>query len=89
MWLNVAGQTGILGLFALCYLCVFLFRRTNVFSFANQKSILQTVLGIAFLNAFLYQGLSGSYEDARHLWILIGLLAGVSENDFPKTVKNH
>jgi O-antigen ligase len=89
MWLNVAGQTGILGLFALCYLCVFLFRRANVFSFANQKSILQTVLGIAFLNAFLYQGLSGSYEDARHLWILIGLLAGVSENDFPKTVKNH
>ena len=88
MWLNVAGQTGIFGLFALCFLCVFLFRRAIVFSFAYQKLILQTALVIAFLSAFLYQGLIGSYEDARHLWVLIGLLASVSENDFPKTVKN-
>jgi uncharacterized membrane protein len=88
MWLNVAGQTGIFGLFALCFLCVFMFQQANVFSFVDQKLILQTALGIAFLSAFLYQGLSGSYEDARHLWVLIGLLASVSENDFPKTVKN-
>ena len=87
MWLNVAGQTGISGLFALCFLCVFLFRRANVFSFASQKLILQTALGIAFLSAFLYQGLTGSYEDARHLWVLIGLLASISENDFPKILK--
>jgi O-antigen ligase len=88
MWLNVAGQTGVFGFFALCYLCVFLFRRAIDFSFASQKFILQTALGIAFLSAFLYQGLTGSYEDARHLWVLIGLLASVSENDFPKTAKN-
>lgn len=89
MWLNVAGQTGIVGLFALCFLCVFLFRRANIFSFANKKLILQTALGIAFLSAFLYQGLTGSYEDARHLWVLIGLLASVSENDFPKILENN
>lgn len=88
MWLNVAGQTGIFGLFALCFLCLFLFRRAYIFDFANQKLILQTALGITFLSAFLYQGLTGSYEDARHLWVLIGLLASVSENDFPKILKN-
>lgn len=88
MWLNVAGQSGIFGLLALCLLCVFFYRRAIVFSFANQKLILQTALGIAFLSAFLYQGLTGSYEDARHVWVLIGLLASAGENDFPKIRKN-
>jgi O-antigen ligase len=88
MWLNVAGQTGIFGFFAVCFLCVFLFRRSNVFSFDNQKSILRTALGIAIFTAFFYQGLTGSFEDARHVWVLIGLLASASENDFPKIPKN-
>ena len=30
-------------------------------------------LAIAWLDAFVYQGLTGSYEDARHLWVLLGL----------------
>lgn len=88
MWLNVAGQAGFVGLFALCFLCLFLFRRARVFSFADEKSIVRTALGIGFISAFLYQGLTGSYEDARHLWILIGLLASASEGDFPKIPKN-
>jgi hypothetical protein len=32
------------------------------------------MLGLTWLNAFVYQGLTGSYEDARHLWLLLGLL---------------
>jgi len=88
MWLNVAGQTGVIGFLALCWLCVFLIRRANVFSFANSKLVLQTALGIAFISSFLYQGLTGSYEDARHVWVLIGLLASISENDFPKISEN-
>lgn len=88
MWLNIAGQTGIVGLAALCFLCVFCFRRAIIFNFDNKKAILQTALGIAFISAFLYQGLSGSYEDARHLWVLIGLLASISENDFSKLSEN-
>jgi hypothetical protein len=88
MWFNVAGQTGIVGFAALCWLCVFLFRRANVFSFESSKLVLQTALGIAFISAFLYQGLTGSYEDARHVLVLIGLLASVSESDFPKILEN-
>lgn len=88
MWLNVAGQTGIFGFAALCLICVFFLRRAAVFSFDDKKTILQTALGIAFISAFLYQGLSGSYEDARHLWVLIGLLASISEYDFSKLPEN-
>lgn len=88
MWLNVAGQTGTFGFLALCYFCVFMFRRADSFSFADEKRTLQTALGIAFISAFLYQGLSVSFEDSRHLWILTGLLISLSEGDFPKTLKN-
>lgn len=88
MWLNVAGQTGVFGFAALCLLCLYFCRRAAVFSFENKKTILQTALGIAFISAFLYQGLSGSYEDARHLWVLLGLLAGISKNDFSKSSEN-
>lgn len=88
MWLNVAGQTGIFGLAAFCFLCIFFFRRAFIFSFDNKKAVLQTALGIAFISAFFYQGLSGSYEDARHLWILMGLLASISENDFSNLSEN-
>lgn len=88
MWLSVAGQTGIFGLAALCLLCVFFFRRAFIFSFDNKKAILQTALAIAFISAFLYQGLSGSFEDARHLWVLIGLLARVGENNFSMSFEN-
>lgn len=88
MWLNVAGQTGIFGFCALCFLCFFLFRLGNVYSFENDKMIVRTAMGIAFLSAFLYQGLTGSYEDARHLWVLIGLLGSVSQDDFPKIPEN-
>jgi hypothetical protein len=29
--------------------------------------------GFAFLNAFAYQGLGGSFADSRPLWVLFGL----------------
>ncbi len=87
MWLNVAGQTGLLGLFALCFLCVFFLRRMT-FNFANQKMILRTALSFAFSSAFLYQGLAGSFEEARHVWVLLGLLASVGESDFPNLAEN-
>jgi len=37
-------------------------------------NIILTGLGLAFCSAFVYQGLTGSFEDARHLWVLIGLV---------------
>lgn len=41
------------------------------------KSALETALGV--VSAFLYQGLGGSFEDARHRWLPIRLLAWVAQ----------
>jgi hypothetical protein len=38
-------------------------------------------LAIAFVSAFLFEGLTGSFEDTRHLWILMGLILAVRQID--------
>jgi len=91
VWLNVAGQTGIVGLAAFILLAVYLFRKCRFrFEHLSEKNLIHLALSCAFVGAFLYQGLSGSFEDARHLWILFGLLVGIStfsENDISKASK--
>ncbi len=82
LWLNVAGQAGFVGLFAILFLTIYFFRQTFPLKFTDQKSYLRIGFGLAFIGSFVYQGLNGSYEDARHLWILIGLFGAVIETDF-------
>ncbi|HEY8560558.1 MAG TPA: O-antigen ligase family protein [Pyrinomonadaceae bacterium] len=85
VWLNVLGQAGLPGLLALVLLTLYLFRRCRFrFDELNEANAIHLALSCAFVGAFLYQGLSGSFEDARHLWILFGMLAGIanfSKND--------
>jgi O-antigen ligase len=78
LWLNVGGESGIFGILAITFLSVYLIKKT----FPIKNNPIKTTLFIAFLGTFFYQGLLGSFEDARHLWILIGLLASVGETDF-------
>ena len=84
-WLNILGQTGLFGVFAFFLLNLYLFTRCR---FKTEKpddhNLIQIALSCAFLGAFLYQGMTGSYEDARHLWILFGLLVGISNPTFSK-----
>lgn len=85
-FLSVAVQNGLTGLAAFAALIIFLLKCfLPLESFENPQAIVKTGLGIAFVSAFLYQGLAGSFEDARHLWILIGLLAGFGERDISET----
>ncbi len=74
-FLNVAVQCGMIGLAALVALLVWVWRRTGPFRLGEDRpgDVLRLALGFAFLNAFAYQGLGGSFEDARHLWLLLGL----------------
>jgi hypothetical protein len=73
-FLNIAAQCGIVGLAALLLLIFHIFERTRPFGFSSDDgNVLRLGLGIAFLGAFAYQGLGGSFEDARHLWVLFGL----------------
>jgi putative inorganic carbon (hco3(-)) transporter len=75
--LNVAGQAGLFGAIPLVLICIAVVRRTLPFRLAPGNS-LHIALGIAFISAFIIQGLVGSFENARHLWVLIGLIIASS-----------
>lgn len=74
-FLNIAVQCGLIGLAALLALLIWVWRRTRPFRLGEGRpgDVLRVALGFAFLNAFAYQGLGGSFEDSRHLWLLLGL----------------
>lgn len=84
IWINVLGQTGLLGITAFLLLAIYLFSCCRFyFDNINAQNFIHLALSCAFVGAFLYQGLIGSFEDARHLWILFGMLVGIST--FSKT----
>jgi putative inorganic carbon (hco3(-)) transporter len=85
IWLNIAAQTGLTGAAAFAFLCIFFVRRFLPFEFSGTDDILKAALGTAFISAVLYQGLTGSFEEARHFWVLTGLLASACRTDFPKS----
>lgn len=83
VWLNIFGQLGIFGLAAFAALTCFLLKKCRFYlTEVNEKTFSLLALSCAFLGAFLYQSLNGSYEDARHLWVLFGVLAAVGISEF-------
>jgi len=78
-WLNVFGQAGLVGLAAFVALCWYLFSicRFRV-SDESERSTILAACSCAFVGAFLFQNLFGSFEDARQLWVLIGMLVGLA-----------
>jgi O-antigen ligase len=74
VFLNVAAQEGIFGLIAIIFIIYYVTRKTFPLKFdGSNANVLRIGFGTAFIGAFVYQGIGGSYEDARHLWVLIGL----------------
>jgi putative inorganic carbon (hco3(-)) transporter len=75
VWLNVLGQTGLFGIIAFVLLNLYLITKCRFYpDKLNEENLIHLAVSCAFVGAFLYQGLSGSFEDARHLWILFGML---------------
>ena len=75
VYLNIAVQCGFIGVAALLVLIWRVARETRPLKFPDTAAgTLRVALGTAWLNAFAYQGLTGSYEDARWLWVVLGLL---------------
>jgi O-antigen ligase len=75
MFLNIGVQCGIVGLSGLCALIAFAWRRALPFRLMDEnRNLLRLAVGFAFLNCLVYHGLGGSFEDARHIWLLFGLL---------------
>ena len=79
VYLSLGVQTGLPGLAALALLIFYVARRTAALSFCRPAELVPLVLGLAWLDAFALQGLVGAFEDARFLWIILGLfLAGLA-----------
>jgi hypothetical protein len=72
VWLNVAGEAGLPAVVALAWLTVALLR-------GPWRSAEHRALALAVVGAWLYQGVTGSVEDTRHVWVLFGLLAAARE----------
>lgn len=70
IWLSVASQLGLLGLVPLLGLTVWSLRPA-----VSQMQHLRKALQMALLGSWLIHGLSGAFEDSRHLWVLLGMLA--------------
>ncbi|HQU93449.1 MAG TPA: hypothetical protein PLK77_14180 [Pyrinomonadaceae bacterium] len=74
-----AGQAGVVGTAGLLAIAVTTIIRSRVDgSDSTTLATLRHSLLIAFVSVFFIQGLVGSFEDARHLWILIGLIVAAS-----------
>jgi O-antigen ligase len=78
IFLSVAAQNGVFGLIAITAIIIYFLR--HLFPPKTPENFTTTAftgLNLAFLSAFVFQGLTGSFEDTRHLWILIGLILSV------------
>jgi len=74
-WLSVMAQDGVVGLTALTLVVVTLARRIRMPDLgAPSISIVRRGLELALVGGFLYQTLSGSFENTRHVWVLMALV---------------
>jgi len=79
-YLSLAGESGLLGLLAFLGILIFLVRGVGPLRLSGPlEVVIKTYLFLALIDAVLFQGLVGSFEDTRHLWVLFGMLAAVKE----------
>lgn len=80
VWLSVGVQSGLVGLAAFIALVVYVWRCSRRLDDDDEP---RTLTKLAFRGAFasilFYQGLSGSFENSRHLWLLIGLIVSIGD----------
>ena len=74
IFLSIAAQCGIAGLLGLAAIIRLAILRTSWRPRPDLGELRRLVLGATFLDVFVYQGLGGSFEDTRHIWVLLGLL---------------
>jgi len=72
-FLSLAAQSGMLGLIGMIAI-VIVTLRSGFAKVEGDNFYVLRGLAIAFLAAFVYDGMTASFEDARHLWILVGLI---------------
>jgi O-antigen ligase len=81
-FLSVLGERGILGAIAFIITLAIIIRPRSLFKRSNTSYPPQLVsygLRFALAIGFVYQGMVGSFEDAKHLWVLMGLALAANE----------
>ena len=78
MWLSVLAQCGLVGLVALVAMITALLRGATARPATGPIECVRSGLTLAFVAGFLYQSLTGSFENTRYAWVLMGLVAAVS-----------
>jgi O-antigen ligase len=74
MFLSIAAQCGLVGLIGVAAILQMAVGRKSWVSISRAGALTQMVLCATFLDVFVYQGIGGSFEDTRHIWLLLGLL---------------
>lgn len=72
-FLSVAAQNGLFGSIAIILIVAYVMQKWLRGVADKNKRIVPFALGLAFFCSFVYQGLTGSFEEARHLWVLLGV----------------
>ncbi|HET7605024.1 MAG TPA: O-antigen ligase family protein [Sphingomicrobium sp.] len=90
LFLSIAAQAGLLGLAGLAAVIALAIRLTGKLQLDEPRgTALRLALGLSFLDAFVYQGFGGSFEDTRHLWVLLGLLIAARRLSFTRPDGNN
>jgi O-antigen ligase len=80
VYLNIAATKGTFGLLAFVLIAWTVLQRIRPLRLdGSPVAVIATTLALCFIEAFLYQGLSSSFEHTRHLWIVAGMLAATCE----------
>jgi O-antigen ligase len=74
VWLNVAAGCGVIGVLAFLAIVVAIWRRTRTAADRAAAGLATVAWGAGVLNVLVYQGIGGAFEDARFIWVAIGLL---------------
>ena len=75
-FLNILAERGIIGLLAIIITIALIIRRGSITERRASPAPLELVsngLSFALIIGIVYQGLVGSFEDAKHLWVLMGI----------------
>ena len=86
LFLSIAAQCGLVGLIGLAAIISFVAARTR--PARGSSGPVCFILGATFLDVFVYQGLGGSFEDTRHIWVLLGLLIATAQIHFSRADGN-
>ncbi|MEO7135677.1 MAG: O-antigen ligase family protein [Vicinamibacterales bacterium] len=78
-WLSVLAQTGLIGFACFALVIGMLIRRMRFDRDFSAEGAWRTGVELALLASVLIPSLSGSFEDARHGWVLLGMVYGAQQ----------